>query len=509
MANYIISLSSETYADNSAASSAITSAGATISKTYSFALTYKISATAEQLAAIAGVTDSYDADSSVSITPMVANTDHIKYTLDLGGVTAYNPLNTGTGQTVYLIDSGLDATHSEFSSATINNLHTAFADDSDVSDYGDEVAGHGTVVGSLIVGNTVGGAPNATLQNVKLFSGNEGSITVGAIIDALDAVLEHHLANDSTKVKVVAMAWTIPQNNFVDAKVQELDANNLLCVVAAGNNGGDVATYSPAGVNRVITVGSFNRDLEVSNFTNTPWAGGTPNSGFINYGAELDIFALGVDVDAADAGTGNAYITATGTSTSTGVVAGIATHYIEREPTKSSDEIKDIMMTEGHYTGTTNLIFDTSGSIDYSSVYKSIITTEAQNELYLTTLPSGRILDIAVNSTATVDLGLNSSAANVSVLDFAPAPSWITVNTGTGIVSVDTNGLDANITPGVFLFAMRGTVSGETVVEEFSVGVYESSESELQEASSYYYDATDAEYDQVVNYQAAPASEKP
>ena len=508
MANYIISLNSETYADASAASSAITGAGATITKTYGFNLTYLISATAEQLSSIAGVDDAVDADGTVAITPMVANTDHLKYTLDLGGTQAYSPAYTGTGQTVYLVDSGIDATHAEFASTTINNLHSAFTDDSSVSDYGDEVAGHGTVVGSLIAGASVGAAPNATLQNVKLFSGNEGSITVGQIIDALDAVLVHHQANSPSTVKVVAMAWTIPQNNFVDAKVLELDANNLLCVVAAGNQGSDVNTFSPAGVNRVLTVGSFNRDLEVGNFTNTPWAGGSAVGGYVNYGAELDIFALGVDVDAADAGTGNAYITATGTSTSTGVVAGVATHYIEKYPSKSSDEIKDIMMTEGHYTGTTQLIFD-NADIDYSAVYKSVITTEASADGYLTTLPSGRILNLAVNSTATVDLGLNSEASNVTVLDFAPVPSWITVDTSTGIVSADTNGLSANVTPGVFLFAMKGKVSGEVIVEEFSIGVYETAESELEEAASYYYDATDDEYDQVVNYQAAPASEKP
>ena len=42
MAEYIVAMDPSTHADASAAQTAITSTGATISKTYSFSLTYKI-----------------------------------------------------------------------------------------------------------------------------------------------------------------------------------------------------------------------------------------------------------------------------------------------------------------------------------------------------------------------------------------------------------------------------------------------------------------------------------
>ena len=44
---------------------------------------------------------------------------------------------------------------------------------------------------------------------------------------------------------------------------------------------------------------------------------------------------------------------------------------------------------------------------------------------------------------------------------------------------------------------MRGEVGGNTLVEEYSVGVYDSNVSELDTASSYYYDTDNADYDPV------------
>ena len=62
MANYIVEMDSGVHADASAASSAITGSGASITTTFSLSMTYLIDATADQLAAINGVKYSADAD---------------------------------------------------------------------------------------------------------------------------------------------------------------------------------------------------------------------------------------------------------------------------------------------------------------------------------------------------------------------------------------------------------------------------------------------------------------
>ena len=47
-----------------------------------------------------------------------------------------------------------------------------------------------------------------------------------------------------------------------------------------------------------------------------------------------------------------------------------------------------------------------------------------------------------------------------------------------------------------------GEVSGTVLVEEYSIGIYNSDVNELDTSNEYYYDSTNANYDQVVNFNA-------
>ena len=106
-------------------------------------------------------------------------------------------------------------------------------------------------------------------------------------------------------------------------------------------------------------------------------------------------------------------------------------------------------------------------------------------------------MNIQVNNIDNVDLGLNNTAANVEVLTFSPLSPWMSFDVGTGVFEANTNSLPANVSPGIYMFAVRGEVGGNVLVEEYSVGVYTSAESELDSASSYYYDTDTSSYDPV------------
>ena len=513
MARYLVSINA---ADDTAAQSAITTAGASVEATLGFNLTYEIEGTEAQKDAISGLTASQLATETVTATPTAGATfsrTHLDRCILPAGNRPWNPARTGTGKFVYLVDSGVNNLHNEFVGRTIQNLWSAFADDDDISTYGDS-AGHGTAVGSMIIGTNIGTAKDAYLMNVKLFHEYSANTTVGAIINALSACLVHHNANTSTDVKAVCLPWTITSNAFVDAKILEMNASNMVVVAASGNDGVDVNTKSPAGVDEIITVGSFDSDLNVTSFTNTPHS--STNS-FINYGAQLDMFAYGVEIDVADKANVANYLTGTGSSLSAGLVAGIVTHYVQRDPALTSSEIKDQMLQQGHATGQVYLTFDESdANVDYSSVYKSVISTKNVDSRVLTTAPSGRIVNIQHGAAAsTFDLGLNDSATAVKILDFAPLPPWATIDIATGIVTIDTTAnCPADRAPGVYLFAIRGGVTDASgtsslVVEEFSIGLYATNESELDidnSPSSFYYDTDDASYDEIVNYVTATTS---
>ena len=141
--------------------------------------------------------------------------------------------------------------------------------------------------------------------------------------------------------------------------------------------------------------------------------------------------------------------------------------------------------------------------MDYSQVYKSLVTVENTGQASLASVPSGRLLEVQLGSSASVNVGLNPSATDVTVLEFAPLAPWMAFDTATGELSVDTSGLASDKSPGVFSFAVKGVVAGKTLVEEYSIGVYTSGAEELSDATSYYYDADAADYDAVVNYTAA------
>ena len=503
MAEYIVALNPSSYASSTDARNAITGTGATINEIYALTYTYNIEATTEQLANISNISHQSLASTEVEVEAQALDTSHFS-TLDnrldalgdgsLNGDVNFRPKYKGDGVTVYLVDTGIDGTHIELANSNVQFLSTQYSDE------GIDTAGHGTAVASLVVGENIGVAKNAGIYNVKAFQNNSGNVEIGKIIGALSSVKGHHDTNNTDKVKVVCLPWTTPQNNFIDAKIREMNSANLVVVASAGNHNANLSTYSPGGVSEIITVGSVNRAGNVMNFTNMPFGPtGITNPG-PNYGAALDIFALGDNVNYAETKSPDEdYLSGDGTSLSAGIVAGGVASYIQKHNDKSSAEIKDIVISEGSSIGKQFIRLDDTANlnINLNELNLSLLTLDAESSSELFSTPSGRIMNIAINNVANVDLGINGSAANVEILTFSPLAPWMSFDTGTGIFEANTNSLPGGVSPGIYLFAVRGEVGGNTLVEEYSVGVYDSSESELDTASSYYYDTETTSYDPV------------
>jgi len=234
----------------------------------------------------------------------------------------YNPISEGDNSVVYLMDSGVNDSHSEFEGANIEHLYSFNEDFSDV-------IGHGTVVASVINGQTIGVSRNAAIKSVKI---PFGSVTIGKLLIAFNAVLEDHLITPDV-VKVVNCSWSVPKSALLDSKVTELQNAGLVVVAAAGNTGVAADTLSPVGLNTVIGVAASDAyDRVVS------WATGLSS----NYGPEVDITAPGVDVTAASIYGG--YATVSGTSISAGVVSGVLAQYIEQHPEADAETLKDMLL---------------------------------------------------------------------------------------------------------------------------------------------------------------------
>lgn len=186
---------------------------------------------------------------------------------------------------VYIMDSGIEASHPEFANANIVNLYTvtpgSFADNK----------GHGTAIASLISGATCG-ITEATLKIVKIFDPNHAT-TEHEFLDAIDAIINDH---ENNTYSVLNASWAIPKNEWVEHKLRILEDKGVFIITAAGNDGSSIDDVTPAGMLDAITVGAYNQQLHPCDFSN--YTGGSivsVTAGQVNHG-ELDGWAPGEEI---------------------------------------------------------------------------------------------------------------------------------------------------------------------------------------------------------------------
>jgi subtilisin family serine protease len=176
----------------------------------------------------------------------------------------------GTGVAIAVLDSGIYAAQKAFGDAGKIPYSQSFV--TGVSSTDDDF-GHGTHVASIAAGNPGrdggsyrGVASRAKIINLKVLNGL-GRGTTSAVLNALDWVLPNRTTYN---IRVVNMSLGTPAvdtwtNDPLCRKVQLLNANGVLVVAAAGNNGKDLLgqkiyghVHSPGNDPSVLTVGASN-----------------------------------------------------------------------------------------------------------------------------------------------------------------------------------------------------------------------------------------------------------
>jgi subtilisin family serine protease len=216
----------------------------------------------------------------------------------------FTPAGTGSGVTVYVIDTGIRTTHTEYASRVVAGYD--FVDnDSDPSD----CDGHGTHVAGTAVGSTYGAAKAASVSGVRVLNCSGNGYT-SDVVAGMNWVRTNHSSGDA----VVNMSLGGGGSKSIDDAVAALTSANITVVVAAGNSNDDAQYYSPARAPTAITVGST---------TSTD-----ARSSFSNYGSTVDIFAPGSSVLSAWHTSNTASNTLNGTSMASPHVAGAAAVYL-------------------------------------------------------------------------------------------------------------------------------------------------------------------------------------
>ena len=250
-----------------------------------------------------------------NVTEIIESTNYIYYT-------SYN----GTGQTVCVLDTGVDYTHSSLgggwgniviAGARISNGRVTECTEADPVPCKDTHS-HGTHVAGTIASQheTYGGvAPGAKIAAVNVMPGGTGSIA--DIIKGIEWCI-----SNSEEHGITVISMSLGRKNYLTDSVVECEENpnnkpfvspintaveaGIFVVAASGNNGHPTKISSPACIENVIAVGSTTKTDSISTFSNR--------------GALMDLMAPGTSI--VSTVLNNNFGTKSGTSMATPAVSG-------------------------------------------------------------------------------------------------------------------------------------------------------------------------------------------
>ncbi|WP_243060069.1 S8 family serine peptidase [Nocardioides sp. SR21] len=250
----------------------------------------------------------------------------------------------GTGVTVAVLDTGIDASHPDL--ATQIDGTESFVPGEGMAD----VNGHGTHVASTIVGTGAasdgenrGVAPGADLIVGKVLGGPEGNGQDSWVMAGMQWAAESGAEVVNMSLGDVAPSdGSDPMSQAVDTLSAQY---GTLFVIAAGNSGPETIS-SPGAAASALTVGAVDKQDALASFSST---GPLTVTGAI----KPDLSAPGVDITAArsqdmtDGGSGM-YRTISGTSMATPHVAGAAAILAQQHPGWTGEQLKEQLVSSTH-----------------------------------------------------------------------------------------------------------------------------------------------------------------
>jgi subtilisin family serine protease len=232
---------------------------------------------------------------------------------------------SGRAVSLYVIDTGVLATHNEFGVRVTQGRNTIenTTNPNDTTDCN----GHGTHVAGTAAGQSFGVAPDATIVPVKVLD-CYGSGTLAGVVAGIDWMVAHHQAG----VPAVAnMSLGGSTSVALNSAVARAVADGITVVVAAGNSAMDACTASPASEPLAVTVGATDRyDSRAS---------------YSNYGTCVDVFAPGSGVLSAGIDDPADEATLSGTSMASPHVAGAAALLLETAPSLAPADVARLLTT--------------------------------------------------------------------------------------------------------------------------------------------------------------------
>ena len=222
-------------------------------------------------------------------------------------------LHGGAGVGVYLVDTGIDYTHSDLQ----NRAQLGF--DAFGGDGSDEL-GNGTFLASII--STI--APKAQLYSVTILD-NQGNGSIEGIIEAIEWI-----TLNAKRPAVVNVAIGIPPNDMLDEVIKKSIDSGIIFVLEGGGSSEDVGDFSPARVREGIVVGASDSSDCMAEFS--------------NFGEGLDIFAPGVDIISSALGAERTSMS--GVQVAAAHVSGVTALHLSVNPHLTPLQVKEKLISD-------------------------------------------------------------------------------------------------------------------------------------------------------------------
>ena len=274
----------------------------------------------------------------------------------------------GTGVTVAVLDSGIDATHPDLAGqvSAQENFTDGAEDDRDRTGHGTHVAA--TVAGTGEEGSS-GVAPGADLLDGKV------CVNGGCAESWILAGMQWAAEEGATVVNMSLGGPDTPGLDPIEQAVQTLTAaHGTLFVAAAGNIPGAGTIGSPASADDALAVGAVTGNDALANFSSQ---GPRAADGAI----KPDLTAPGVDVTAArgnDSGLGSpgdGTVTMSGTSMAAPHVAGAAAILAQQHPDWTAAQLRSALMASARPAADLDVFAQGAGRLDIGAALGQTVTT--------------------------------------------------------------------------------------------------------------------------------------
>ncbi len=159
----------------------------------------------------------------------------------------YSTQATGQGVDVFVLDTGVDATHPDFGGRASFDVNT-------IDDRNTDCDGHGTVVAGIAASNTYGVAKQARVHGVKVLDCH-GAGTLSSLLAGLDWVVKNKKGPS-----VAVMSWSYSASPTLEAALKRMVDSGVFAASSAGNTGGDDCTALPRASSAALVVANSTID---------------------------------------------------------------------------------------------------------------------------------------------------------------------------------------------------------------------------------------------------------